>query len=250
MSVPDDWMPAARMSRIHVHWTAGGHKANATDKKSYHILIEGDGKLIRGDKSIKANEPNSGMTPASHTLNANKGAIGVSMCCMLGAIESPFNSGTAPMTKTQWDAMIGVVADLARRYNIPVSPTTILTHAEVQPNLGFRQRNKWDITRLAFDPSIQGHRAVGDKMRREVAAVLTGIPSDDDEVETLIFDVQSQDRTESGVWLLAGDGRAHHVPGPPDLEALRRAGIKDVGNVSREFLLRFERVHPALDNLP
>ena len=73
MTVPAAWMPAARMSRIHVHWTAGGHRANATDKKSYHILIEGDGKLVRADHSVKANEPGSGMTPASHTLNANSG---------------------------------------------------------------------------------------------------------------------------------------------------------------------------------
>ena len=64
MSVPTEWMPAARMSRIHVHWTAGSHKANATDKAHYHILVEGDGKLVRGDKSIKANEPGSGMRRA------------------------------------------------------------------------------------------------------------------------------------------------------------------------------------------
>ena len=95
MTVPAAWMPAARMSRIHVHWTAGGHRANATDKKSYHILIEGDGKLVRADHSVKANEPGSGMTPASHTLNANSGAIGVSMCCMAGAREQPFSAGTA-----------------------------------------------------------------------------------------------------------------------------------------------------------
>ena len=112
------------------------------------------------------------MTPASHTLNANSGAIGVSMCCMAGAREQPFSAGTAPMTQVQWDTMIAVVADLARRYNIPVTPVTILTHAEVQPNLEITQRNKWDITRLAFDSSVQGHAAVGNKMRREVALAL------------------------------------------------------------------------------
>jgi N-acetyl-anhydromuramyl-L-alanine amidase AmpD len=135
MAVPKAWMPRANMARIHVHWTAGGYKANATDRRAYHILIEGDGKLVRGDRSIKANEKGSGMTPASHTLNANPGAIGVSMCCMVGARESPFDAGRAPMTRAQWDAMVAAVADLARRYNIPVSPKTILTHAEVGPNL-------------------------------------------------------------------------------------------------------------------
>lgn len=171
MPVPTDWMPPASMKRIHVHWTGGGHRANALDKNSYHVLIEADGNLVRGNKSIKLNEVSSNRM-AMHTLNANTGAIGVSICCMLEARENPFNPGNFPMTRIQWDIAMGVIADLARRYNIPVSDRTILTHAEVQPNLGIQQRNKWDITRLAFDPSIQGARAVGDRMRNEVAAAM------------------------------------------------------------------------------
>jgi len=177
MTVPASWMPSAKMSRVHIHWTGGGHRANATDKKAYHILIESDGNLIRGVRSIKANEPGSGMARASHTLNANSGAIGVSMCCMANSKESPFNAGTAPMTKVQWDTMVEVVAELAKRYGIPVTPQTILTHAEIQPNLGIKQKNKWDVVRLAFDSSVQGHRPVGDRMRREIAAVLDGMAS-------------------------------------------------------------------------
>jgi hypothetical protein len=178
MTVPKAWMPAASMERIHIHWTAGGHKANATDKRSYHILIEGDGNLVRADTSIKANEAGSGMRQASHTLNANTGAIGISMCCMAGAVESPFNAGRSPMTKPQWDKMIEVAADLAKRYRIPVTPKTILTHAEVEPNLGIRQRNKWDVVRLAFDSSVKGHAAVGDRLRSQVAAKLDALTPD------------------------------------------------------------------------
>jgi hypothetical protein len=165
-------MPTAKMERIHVHWTGGGHKANVRDRTSYHILIEGDGTLVRADISIKANEKDSGLKPAYHTLNANTGALGVSMCCMAGAKEQPFDPGRAPMTQVQWDKTIAAVADLAKRYGIPVTPKSILTHAEVQPNLGIKQRNKWDITRLPFDPSVNGHRQVGEKLRREVAIAL------------------------------------------------------------------------------
>jgi hypothetical protein len=68
-----------------------------------------------------------------------------------------------------------------------------------------------------------------------------------EEEDMFIFGVASPDPTEGGVWLLAGDGRAHHVPRPEDLEAMKRAGVKDVGPMSRDFLLRFERVHPALE---
>lgn len=174
MSIPADWMPAAEMSRVHVHWTAGGHKANATDRKSYHILVEGDGNLVLGDRAIDANQKGSGKTPASHTLNANTGAIGISMCCMGGqdVRENPFVAGPFPMTRVQWDKMVEVVAALSRRYGIPVTSKTILTHAEVEPNLGIKQRGKWDITRLAFDPSVVGARSVGDRLRHEVAVAL------------------------------------------------------------------------------
>jgi hypothetical protein len=174
-TLPKTWMSEATMRRIHVHWTAGGHRANATDRASYHVLIEGDGKLVRGDKSIAANAPGSGMVPASHTLNANTGAIGVSLCGMVGARERPFHAGSAPLTEPQWQAAVAVVAQLAQRYDIPVTPATVLTHAEVQPTLGIVQRSKWDITVLPFDPATVGHRPVGDRLRREVAAALDAL---------------------------------------------------------------------------
>lgn len=177
-TIPSTWMPDAQMKRIHVHWTAGRHTANATDKSSYHILVEGDGKLTRGDPPISANDParrQPGQRQASHTLNANSGAIGVSMCGMFNARERPFDPGPAPLTQSQWDAMVAAVAQLARRYGISVTPGTILTHAEVQPNLGIAQRNKWDITVLPFDPDTLGAQACGDRLRRDVAAALDGV---------------------------------------------------------------------------
>ncbi|MBK5927790.1 SH3 domain-containing protein [Rhodobaculum claviforme] len=173
--VPADWMPRAAMRRIHVHWTAGRHAPNATDQRAYHILVCGDGSLRRGNTSIEANAPGSGLRPAAHTLNANTGAIGVALCCMFRARESPFDAGPDPLTEAQWQAAIAAIAQLAHRYAIPVTPRTILTHAEVGPNLNIPQRNKWDITRLPFDPDCQGAQAVGDKLRRAVAARLDGM---------------------------------------------------------------------------
>jgi hypothetical protein len=173
--LPAAWMPDADMRRIHFHWTAGSHEPNATDLNAYHILIRGDGKPVRGTHSIAANAPGAAGPRANHTLNANTGAIGVSLCCMLNAEEHPFDPGPAPMTREQWDAGIAILAQLAKRYGIPVTPQTILTHAEVQPNLNIPQKGKWDITRLAFDPDVRGHQAVGDLMRRGVAAQLDAL---------------------------------------------------------------------------
>lgn len=175
MLIPADWMPSAKMARIICHWTAGAYKANATDRSHYHIIIEGDGKLVRGVHPITANVPplKSGGY-AAHTLNCNSSSIGVSMCCMggEGVKESPFTPGKYPMTIAQWNTMVQVVVQLCRRYSIKVTPQTVLSHAEVQGTLGIAQRGKWDFTRLAFDPSVIGAKACGDKLRREVAAAM------------------------------------------------------------------------------
>lgn len=171
--VPVEWMPTATMKRIIVHWTAGEHKASALDMSHYHVLIEDDGCLVRGKPSILLNDAHGAKAGyAAHTLNCNAGSIGISLCCMAGAVESPFKSGSAPMTRAQWDQLPRVVADLCWRYGIAVTPQTVLSHAEVQPNLGIKQRGKWDISRLAFDPSLVGAKACGDALRQDVAAHL------------------------------------------------------------------------------
>ncbi|WP_085033947.1 N-acetylmuramoyl-L-alanine amidase [Ensifer aridi] len=170
--VPADWMPQAKMERIICHWTAGAHQASEFDRGHYHILIEADGKLVRGIPSIKLNEAPAKKGYAAHTLNCNSGSIGVSLCCMGGSTEAPFDPGNYPMTREQFDALTSVVADLCRRYSIPIKDTTVLSHAEVQNNLGIQQRGKWDFTRLAFDPSVKGAKACGDKLRAEAKAKL------------------------------------------------------------------------------
>jgi N-acetyl-anhydromuramyl-L-alanine amidase AmpD len=161
-------MPACSMDRIITHWTAGAHTANSTDLAHYHILIEGDGRIVRGSYSIKDNVDTSDGRYAAHCKNCNTGSIGVSLCCMANATENPFNPGHYPMTSKQWDVLSTVVAELCNTYGIPVGPSTVLTHAEVQGTLGIAQSGKWDYTRLAFDPTTTGARDCGDKLRDDV----------------------------------------------------------------------------------
>ncbi|WP_208180003.1 peptidoglycan recognition family protein [Sinorhizobium medicae] len=170
--VPAEWMPAAKMERVICHWTAGAHKASDFDRSHYHILIEDDGKLIRGIPSIELNQAPAKKGYAAHTLSANSGSIGISLCCMGGANEAPFDPGKYPMTREQWEALTSIVAVLCRRYSIPVTDKAVLSHAEVQNNLGIQQRGKWDFTRLAFDPSVKGAKACGDKLRGEAKSKL------------------------------------------------------------------------------
>src|SRR5690606_21599103 len=60
--------------------------------------------------------------------------------------------------------------------NIAVTPKTVLTHAEVQANLGIKQRNKWDIAVLPFDRKVVGAKAIGDKLRSEVKEAIAAAP--------------------------------------------------------------------------
>lgn len=171
--LPAEWLPKVKMKRIHAHWTGGSYTPSSLDKEHYHVIFDGSGKPHRGIHSIADNVVTSGKTSdhyAAHTLNANSGAIGVSVACMggLDVRETPFNAGKFPMTEAQWDAMCIGIAQMALFYDIPVTDTTVLSHAEVHKNLGIAQRGKWDFTRLAFAPSVVGAKACGDKMRFDV----------------------------------------------------------------------------------
>lgn len=174
--VPAAWMPAASMQRIIAHWTGGNHTPNGLDRAHYHVLIQGDGTLVRGTPSILANQNPVKTGYAAHTWNCNGGSIGISACCMADAAESPFNPGSAPMTRAQWDVLALAVADLAEAYGIPITPRSVLSHAEVQDTLGITQRRKWDFTRLAFDPTVVGATACGDLLRAAASAALLPHP--------------------------------------------------------------------------
>lgn len=169
--IPSEWMPSARMQRVILHWTAGNHKASTDDRKHYHILIEGNAELVRGIPSIALNSlPKVKKGYAAHTKNSNTGSIGVSLCGMVGAKERPFVPGIAPLTPAQWNMASTVVAELCRKYSIAITPKTVLSHAEVQTNLGIKQLGKWDIAILPFDRAFDTARECGDRFRREVQA--------------------------------------------------------------------------------
>lgn len=174
-AVPDDWMPDVTMDRIITHWTVGGYKAGGLDQFSYHILIEGDGKLVRGKFSIADNVSNLVWSPrsyAAHTKGTNTRSIGIAACSMAGAEEGPpLVLGAKPMLKLQWDRMVEVAAQLCKQYDIAVTPQTVLGHGEVQANLGNVQDGKWDPLVLPWDLSVSKTQA-GDLFRQGVTDIL------------------------------------------------------------------------------
>ena len=155
------------MKRIIIHWSAGTHKPSASDKKHYHYIVSGDGTLVEGNLPVSANL-NTGTEYAAHTRGLNTGSIGVAFAAMHGAKERPFKAGKHPITEAQVQAMTRLVFDLSNRYDIAVTPETILTHAEVQPTLGVEQRGKWDVTWLPDMDQAGEARTVGDLLRQKV----------------------------------------------------------------------------------
>jgi len=151
-----------------MHWTAGGAKASALDRDHYHYLVQQDGQIIPGVYKPEDNISTSDGRYAAHTKDANTGCIGVALCGMRGAAERPFLPGPAPITWLQIGVFCGLVADLCIRYSIPVTRLTVLSHAEVQPTLGIKQRGKWDIAWLPGMASVGNPVEIGDRLRHDI----------------------------------------------------------------------------------
>lgn len=173
------WMPKAQMDGIVFHWTGGVYEPSGLDRSHYHFLVDGAANVIRGSKSITANVPPlvAGRY-AAHTAQHNSRQIAVSACAMGGpkgtVSESPYKPGKYPLRREQFEVMAELGAILGTRYGIEPVPAKkgMVTHAEVQPRLGIKQKGKWDITRLPWDLSVVGHKAVGDLLRAKIKALM------------------------------------------------------------------------------
>lgn len=168
------------MNRLIWHHTGGGYAPNAVDRRAYHRLIDGEGDVHAGDFAIEASAPGRIQrgAHAAHTLNLNTGSIGLSVCAMVGGVWANPRASRAFPRAVQIDAMISETARLCLEFGIVPTDRTVLTHAEVEPTLGVKQRNKWD-----FDYDLRGFRALrdpialGDELRQELAQALRGIGS-------------------------------------------------------------------------
>lgn len=154
------------ISRVHWHWTGGRHQPNETDKRHYHRLITGKADVLK---------LHSFTTHLAHTLNANGGAVAVSMCGMIGAQEIPFKPGPEPITTMQISQLARETAQLCKEFDIPVSPWSTLSHAEVQPSLGIKQNQKWDANWIPGMERTGDPITVGNRIRELVRGELLNL---------------------------------------------------------------------------
>ena len=161
-------LPVCEMSRVIIHWTAGGYEVSSVDREHYHYIVGySDCKLqvVQGDNSILANVSTKDSDGyAAHCKDLNTGSIGIAAACMAGAIESPFDPGVYPLTREQWLMLATGAAELCRFYSIPVTPDTVFQHYESPTN----DNGKWDISRLPWEPNWSSEQ-VCDAFRQEVA---------------------------------------------------------------------------------
>lgn len=160
------------------HWTAGADGVNDVEKDSYNFITNRKGITVPGDFPPEAQTPanikKGSNFYAAHTLNANSYRIGLAADAMAGAQERPLNWGSAPLTEVQIEEMMRFTAGLVRVYKLTVSRQTTLSHAEVQPTLGIKQRQKWDIMCLPGDVKVRDPVEVGDILRSMVMKFLHG----------------------------------------------------------------------------
>lgn len=172
--LPSNILVKALTKRVHLHWTAGPAQARADEAMHYHAILNQDLTVLKGLYSPADNDsiPAGKTAYAAHTRGANTRAFGYSLAGMRGARQSPFDPGPNPITEAQWSRAMIHIAQICKFYGIKPTPKTVLTHAEVQTNLGITQAGKWDIAILPFDEKWNTAEKVGNLMRAEVTHIL------------------------------------------------------------------------------
>lgn len=153
------------------HWTAGANGLIELEKDAYNFLTDTKGNIYDGNSTIAEQvmyDWRKGIG-ASHTKSMNTGWIGISQDAMAGAEETnPITWGSHPITWEGIDAMLKHTAELHEEYGFPISRWTTLSHAEVQPTLGIKQRWKWDYKVLPGDTVARDPIEVGDILRNRL----------------------------------------------------------------------------------
>lgn len=143
------------MNRIILHWTAGTNQPCSTDYEHYHYLINKDGVIIKGKFAPEDNLNCNDGKYAQHCGGGNTGSIGISMCGMYVPKNTDIKDTKFPLTKIQCEAAFKLIAELCKKYNIKITPQTVLTHYEFgQAHPKTSSYGKIDIIYLHAYPDI------------------------------------------------------------------------------------------------
>jgi len=155
------------IKRIILHWTAGAYNPNTTDFEHYHYLVTGAGEVKKGNYSPEDNLDCTDGKYAAHTGGGNTGSIGIAMCGMFNYSPSKGVSSTKyPLKAVQCERFFKLIAELAKKYNIPITKDAVMTHYEFgQAHPKTSSFGKTDITILP--PYAVPSCSVGDFIRQK-----------------------------------------------------------------------------------
>jgi len=159
---------------IRWHWAASSYAVNEEVLSHYNDGHDHLGNSYDGGARAEHQANYNWRTGVgvSHTKNNNSGIIGQAVIAMGNAEGWPLDVGQYPMTWVGIDAMLMRSIDYHHQFDIPISPWSMLTHAEVQPTLGIAQRGKWDIRWLPNGSTVVDARKAGDILRARMQAML------------------------------------------------------------------------------
>ncbi len=118
------------MKRIIIHWTGGSYNINTKILDSYHYAVMDSGKVLPCNHRPEDNENCNDANYAAHTGGGNTGSIGVAMCGMYVPNGVNIKKTKYPLTAKQCESCFKLVAELCKKYDIKVTPDTVLTHYE------------------------------------------------------------------------------------------------------------------------
>jgi len=149
------------MDRIIIHWTAGTNQPNNTDYEHYHFIINKDGFMITGKYTPEDNLNCKDGKYAHHTGCGNTGSVGIAVCGMKDYPNTHY-----PLTKVQCEKLFFECARLCKKYNILITPETVLTHYEFNKKHNIKT-GKIDIIYLPPYPNVKQDE-VGNFIRNKV----------------------------------------------------------------------------------
>lgn len=159
------------LHRVIWHWTASTYDVTHSDLTHYNMVFDYQGNAYEGAArpEHQANYNWKRKIGVSHTRNSNTGCVGLSVSAMHGASGWPkLDWGSYPLTWDGIDAMLEYTAELCEEFDIPVSPWSTLSHAEVEPTLGIPQKSKWDFMVLPGSTAPEDPVKIGNELRHRL----------------------------------------------------------------------------------
>lgn len=156
------------LNKITLHWTAGGNIPNEKEMRCYHYLIDTKGLVYKGIYAPEDNINCKDGKYAAHTGGGNTGNIGVSFCGCYIPKGTPVRNSKYPLTRIQVERGFKLVAEIAKKYNIPIDKEHVFTHYEfglAHPKT--ESAGKIDIIYMAPFPDISA-KDCGDFIRNKI----------------------------------------------------------------------------------